>query len=614
MKQLYTFFVLTFLTFTTSFSQILESKGTRFYLGFPDGYNTSTTRYINIYGPYAATGAITSPNGLNTPFSIVAGGMTTITIPSAYNITTNQTVQDLGLIISSSDSIIVNASSIYSGGGDAVAVLPYQSLGLEHYVLTHANLRNSSLLVVGTANGTSVTIVPSVATAGGNAAGSTINITLNEGQTYYMESSTTTGDLTGTMVSSSDPVAVFGHNKCVNVPTSGTVYCDFSWEQTLTTAHLGTEFVAGLLGGRSNPGDMFKVVATVNSTTININGVNVATLNAGQSYSAVYTSGVHITANNPIAVMQYARGNNAHSGQGDPAFLALIPTSKFGYNYTFSTTNSSGLNITSHLITLVTKTANTALVTLDGAAYGGAWTTIGTSGWSYSSSTITTGDHVVHSDSLVDVEVYGWGGVTSYAYWVLPDNSAEIPMAVDFLNFDAYQVNSSENTLEWELSQTSNPKSYKILRSINGTEWENIHISAVSESQTKFEFIDNAFSSDVSANYYKLKFIDIDGNTTYSNVEEIINGDSKYEQIVFYPNPVKDEINVTLYSAELDIANLMIFDLTGKLLVKINSNIKKGKNNLQIRDDIKSLENGMYQLKLELSDKTFTKKFHKFSK
>lgn len=76
-------------------------------------------------------------------------------------------------------------------------------------------------------NGTVVTFTPS--------GGTPINETLNAGETYKYTGGTT--NLTGSLVSASNPVAVFGGHGCANVPTS-TTFCDTLLEQMIPTSKL----------------------------------------------------------------------------------------------------------------------------------------------------------------------------------------------------------------------------------------------------------------------------------------------------------------------------------------------------------------------------------------
>src|SRR5262249_58412172 len=94
----------------------------------------------------------------------------------------------------------------------------YQALGYENTIPPGlSGPTPSQLAVVGTADGTVVTITPSV-TVGSRTARVPYSITLNRGQTYQLLAQGLHEDLTGTHISSTQPVAVFGGSMIARVP------------------------------------------------------------------------------------------------------------------------------------------------------------------------------------------------------------------------------------------------------------------------------------------------------------------------------------------------------------------------------------------------------------
>src|SRR5438128_1398341 len=81
---------------------------------------------------------------------------------------------------------------------DAYLGLPTDVLGTDYIVMNYRNsniVNGNTLGIVGTVNGTTVTITP-VSTVGSHTGGVPYTITLNQGQTYELVQTAGTGDLT----------------------------------------------------------------------------------------------------------------------------------------------------------------------------------------------------------------------------------------------------------------------------------------------------------------------------------------------------------------------------------------------------------------------------------
>src|SRR5205814_2302266 len=106
---------------------------------------------------------------------------------------------------------------------------PLDVIGSNYVVAGYHNgsfLPGSQFAIVGTQNGTTVTVTPANP-FGSHAAGVPYTVVLNQGQVYEAEDMVNGlgHDLTGTTVVSTRPVAVFGGHKCADVPSSASA-CD----------------------------------------------------------------------------------------------------------------------------------------------------------------------------------------------------------------------------------------------------------------------------------------------------------------------------------------------------------------------------------------------------
>src|SRR5262249_35018423 len=145
----------------------------------------------------------------------------------------------------------------------------------------------SMFAVVGTQDGTHVTITPSVPYAG-HAPGVPYTVTLNKGQAYQAAfGNYNDPDLTGTIIQADKPVAAFSGHAGLYLPADAPAVNPIS-QQLSRVARWGTHFFAPPLAARLR-GSFFRVVAATDNTHVSFNGTQVATLNRGQYYTALRT-------------------------------------------------------------------------------------------------------------------------------------------------------------------------------------------------------------------------------------------------------------------------------------------------------------------------------------
>jgi hypothetical protein len=160
--------------------------------------------------------------------------------------------------------------------------------------LNNASYARSAFNVVATEDNTTITITPSQNIIG-HAAGIPFTITLNTGQTFCAEASSTSAGqhLSGSIVSSDKPVAVtLSDDTAEGTPYGGCA--DLMGDQLIPTDIIGKEHIA--IKGYLNGPDKVYVLATQNTTSVSIDGTTVGTINAGQTY-------VH-TLSNPTAYIE----------------------------------------------------------------------------------------------------------------------------------------------------------------------------------------------------------------------------------------------------------------------------------------------------------------------
>lgn len=292
----------------------------------------------------ATTATITNADAsFTTTVPIPANGTAIVTIPNSGRIGPLGTASVNGYSIDAPNpfaAYLMDANTPVASN-DITNLFPDTSLGTSYLVMAAtSNLvpDGSQIAVVTGTNGTTVTITPSAPLTTGQPAGVPFNVVLNRLEAIEFRASGT-GDLTGTTISSTQPVAVFGGHWCANVPNN-TGFCDHVIEQLPATSDFGTNFVL-VPTEQAGPGDVVKILARDDGTVVTFQdsgGTTVQpTLNAGQflTLPPQLVENTRVTSNHPILLGQFMIGQ-ALAGDGDPAFSLVPDQSQWLDRYIFN--------------------------------------------------------------------------------------------------------------------------------------------------------------------------------------------------------------------------------------------------------------------------------------
>jgi len=142
-------------------------------------------------------------------------------------------------------------------------------------------------------------------------------------------------------------------------------------------------------------------------------------------------------------------------------------------------------------------------------------------------------------------------------------------------------------------------------RSKDGNEWSSVSKvkakgnSTIETSYEQMDFLGGAA-------LYRLKQFDFDGKFYYSTIIRT-NCDDRNIEIVIYPVPARDVLNVVIKTAKAIKTQLEIYDAAGRLVKKVNVAILVGNNNLPI--NLAGLANGQYVIRSNDPTLQLNKKF-----
>ena len=178
------------------------------------------------------------------------------------------------------------------------------------------------------------------------------------------------------------------------------------------------------------------------------------------------------------------------------------------------------------------------------------------------------------------------GSVRSY------NISATLP--VNLMQFDVHAIQNHTARLQWTTASEINNSHFNIERSYDGRTFENIGEVAGngnSQHQIEYSFTDAAISKVQNTVFYRLKQVDFDGAFAYSDIRVVrFDAVGNDMQLVAYPNPMNDQLNVMVRLSPGENYQLQVTNLQGALIHQKNHVFSSGLHTL----DLSLYNNGMY--------------------
>jgi hypothetical protein len=237
-----------------------------------------------------------------------------------------------------------------------------------------------------------------------------------------LEIASITGDLTGSLIDSTQPVQLISGHYCADVP-DGVAACDHLEESMFPVDTLGTHYLINAPAVTTIPAgkvEVIRVIATADNTNLTydppVSGAPATIPTAGSFIEIPSTAqSFQITADQKVLVAQYMEGQDAGGNTGDPAMTLAVPVEQFRSSYLFHAPTSYESN---YVDVTAPMGAN---VSLDGGAPL-MFTPIGSSGFGLArvqalgAGPGNDGNHSIQGDMAFGITVYGYGQYTSYWY------------------------------------------------------------------------------------------------------------------------------------------------------------------------------------------------------
>jgi hypothetical protein len=172
-------------------------------------------------------------------------------------------------------------------------------------------------------------------------------------------------DLTGTLIKSSDPVAVLSGNMGAFVPQSNYCCANHLVEMIPPIKQWGRGFYTTPLAMKKN-GDVFKILSSEDEATIYLDGDSITVLNRGKYYETILPNdrGSEISSNKNILLAQYSTSSQFDSSSKTDPFMTLVqPFEQYQNNYAFIVPQNKSYQ--NNFINVAIKTAGIASLRLN---------------------------------------------------------------------------------------------------------------------------------------------------------------------------------------------------------------------------------------------------------
>ena len=151
--------------------------------------------------------------------------------------------------------------------------------------------------------------------------------------------------------------------------------------------------------------------------------------------------------------------------------------------------------------------------------------------------------------------------------------------------------------LQWRTEQELNNDHFEIERSSNGRTYTSIGTlpgHGTIATAVDYSFMDNTPEKGISL--YRLKQVDINGHSTYSDICRVDNRIAGIELNQLFPNPVHQEVNLDITADHNTQLSAVLTDQTGRQVVVQKLLVRSGTQQLQLV--LPALRPGIYELVL----------------
>jgi hypothetical protein len=194
-----------------------------------------------------------------------------------------------------------------------------------------------------------------------------------------------------------------------------------------------------------------------------------------------------------------------------------------------------------------------------------------------------------------------FSGITSFSggTFVTAVNGSVVPVELHSLKGQAHD---KFNTITWSTASEINNDYQMVQTSADGrTNWQEVGKVQASNTSAVSNYVIRDYTPRMQS-YYRVKSVDYDGYTAYSNIVMVERSDFSVKGIssIVSPNPFSDKFEVSIQSDAERTVRLSLLDIQGRVIINQNMTLVNGINKNIITMD--QYETGIYLLRIATND------------
>jgi len=182
------------------------------------------------------------------------------------------------------------------------------------------------------------------------------------------------------------------------------------------------------------------------------------------------------------------------------------------------------------------------------------------------------------------------------------------PVPVTLLSFTGYEKRGASE-LNWVTTAEVNTKGFEIEKSFDGINFSKIgYVTAAGNSSVARNYLFTDPKKLTSIQFFRLKQIDLDARSAYSNIVAIRKTEASQIDIVSVSNPFTDKVKIIFTEAPQDKAIFEVYDAAGKLLLSTQQQVYSSTADIVVPSNWSA---GTYFLRILVNDLVFNEQLIK---